>query len=443
MKPRPSLVHEKLNHMHTKRLTTLLTCLFLACACQIFGQEAVPIQSQQNHIRTVQLAPVSGPAAPPFVSLSGEPLRLSFDLVGDQAPHCFLRFQHCTFDWFPSPDLEPADFMDGFQEPAVEVREASFGTKVNYTHYEAVFPNDLTRFTKSGNYIVQVIDPARPDAPLLTKRFVLYEHLSSFTTQLREPPQLEEIRTHQAIDFTLHSGEYPLLDAYEALQVVVVQNGFWSHALAGLVPRFVRGAEIDFRTADLANFPGGNTWRFADLKSLRFVSQGVARIEEGERFWHFYLEADERRAYKTFDARPDINGRFIIHNDQFEGATESDYVMAHFRHPVAAEYPGDLYLVGAFSAGQLDDAYKLQWDDAQQQYEATVMLKQGYYNYMYAFVPNLRRSRPSASPLPDWYAAAEGNHHVAGNRYDFFAYYWDIEGYDRVIGHEVLESGAR
>jgi hypothetical protein len=102
-----------------------------------------------------------------------------------------------------------------------------------------------------------------------------------------------------------------------------------------------------------------------------------------------------------------------------------------------------LYVVGAFSAGQLNDAYKLRWDAGQQLYTTTLMLKQGYYNYMYAFVPNLRRNRLPASPLPDWFSAAEGNHHTAGNRYDFFSYYWDIEGYDRVIGHKVLESGAR
>lgn len=443
MKPRPSLVHEKLNHMHTKRLTTLLAHLFLVHIGLVHGQDPVPVLAHDDHIRTVQLAPLSSPTAPPFVSLRGDALQLSFDRLGDQAPHYFLRFQHCTFDWYPSPDLEATDCIDGFQEPPVEVREASFGTKVGYTHYQATFPNEMTRFTKSGNYIVEVLDPARPEEPVLTTRFVLYEHLATFEAQLREPPQLEEIRTHQAIDFTLKAESYPLLDAYEALQVTVVQNGFWSHALTGLVPRFVRGAEVDFRTADLANFPGGNTWRFADLKSLRFVSQGVARIEEGERFWHVYLEQDDRRAYKTFDARPDINGGFIIHNDQFEGATESDYVMAHFRHPVASPYPGDLYVVGAFSAGQIDEAHRLQWNPGQQQYEATIMLKQGYYNYMYAFVPNVRRNRMSTTPLPDWFAAAEGNHHTAGNRYDFFAYYWDIEGYDRVIGHEVLENGAR
>lgn len=407
------------------------------------GQDPMPVQRAMTDVRTIQLAPVGSPLAPPFVPLEGGQLRLSFDWLGEQAPHFFLRFQHCTFDWYPSPDLEVGDFLEGFQEPAMATRAASFGTKVSYTHYQTDFPNDLTRFTKSGNYTVEVIDPAAPDQPVLTTRFVLFESLASFSAELREPPQLDQIRSHQALDFTLQANEYPLADAHDALQVVVLQNGFWTLGLSGLVPRFVRGSEVDFRTADLANFPGGNAWRFADLKSLRFVSQGVARIEEGDRFWHFDLTPDNRRAYKTFDARPDINGAFVVHNDQFEGATESDYIMAHFHHEVDAPYPGNLFVLGGFSGGLCQTTNQMQWNAQQKRYDANILLKQGYYNYMYAFQPHLRSRNAEGQVLNDWFGAVEGNHHMAGNRYDFFAYYWDLDGYDRVIGHEVLEVAGR
>lgn len=407
------------------------------------AQEPYPVSHASDNIRTLQLAPVGTPLAPAIVSLSDGQLHLSFDRLGDESPHYFLRFRHCTFDWYPSPDLDPSDFLDGFQEPAMDVREASFGTKVSYSHYAATFPNDMTKFTKSGNYVVEVLDPDAPDDPVLQTRFVLFESLTSTEITLREPPQLDQIRTHQALDFTLNAQEYPLTDAYEALQMVVIQNGFWPLSLVGITPRFVRGREIDFRTADMANFPGGNTWRAADLKSLRFISQGVNSIEEGERFWHIYLKSDERRAYKTFVARPHIGGAFAIHNDQFEGATESDYVMAHFEHEVAQPYPGAVYLVGDFSQGTCDEKHRMQWNESRQVYEANLLLKQGYYNYLYAHDSPVKSPRGDRNLIPDWFATIEGNHHVADNRYDVLAYYWDMAGYDRVIGHALLQVGQR
>ena len=85
----------------------------------------------------------------------------------------------------------------------------------------------------------------------------------------------------------------------------------------------------------------------------------------------------------------------------------------------------------------------MQWNAQQKRYDANILLKQGYYNYMYAFQPHLRSRNAEGQVLNDWFGAVEGNHHMAGNRYDFFAYYWDLDGYDRVIGHEVLEVAGR
>lgn len=405
------------------------------------AQSPFPVHKISEHVHCLQLYPTGAPLSSPFIPLEQGQLTLEFDDLSGTSPMYYLRFKHCTFDWYASPNAMVGDFLEGFQEPAVEEVEASFGTKINYTHYRTTFPNDLTRFTRSGNYIVEIIDPREPKSPVAQARFVIYEDLVSLSGGVVDSPQLDEVRSHQALEFTLNTQGYPVQDPYEALQVAVLQNGFWSLQLRSLPPRFVRGQEVDYRTADLANFPGANSWRFADLKSLRFVSQGVQSIEEGDRFWHIGLEPDERRAYKVFDAVTDINGAFMIHNDRFDAATQSDYVMASFVHPTREPYPGPVYLFGAFSGGMLNERFRMQWNSGRSRYEAEILLKQGYYNYLLACPAPFKDQAPEPPTLlpEDLFSVIEGGHRLTGNRYDVFAYYWDIAGYDRVIGYAGME----
>jgi hypothetical protein len=60
-------------------------------------------------------------------------------------------------------------------------------------------------------------------------------------------------------------------------------------------------------------------------------------------------------------------------------------------------------------------------------YEKLILLKQGYYNYMYMVVDENDR-------IGD-ITALEGNHAEASNEFAIFAYHYNINlGYDRVVG---------
>ena len=77
------------------------------------------------------------------------------------------------------------------------------------------------------------------------------------------------------------------------------------------------------------------------------------------------------------------------------------------------------------------------WNPETGHYEASLLLKQGYYNYEYRVRPELDRGKLDYAILqaePSNIAAIEGSHALADTPYMCLVYYWDMNGFDRVIG---------
>jgi hypothetical protein len=71
----------------------------------------------------------------------------------------------------------------------------------------------------------------------------------------------------------------------------------------------------------------------------------------------------------------------------------------------------------------------MKWNDSKSAYESKLLLKQGYYNFIYLVKDaNARESEIGMT------ADIEGNHFATDNLYTIFVYYADFEGYDRVVG---------
>lgn len=398
-------------------------------------------------LHSCKLHPSGTPNAHPIVPLNNGKLTLSFDDFSASLRTLEIRWKHCTFDWYDSPDLSSNDYVAGFSSLSFEQVEASFNTKTPYTHYATSFPNDLMSFTKSGNYIVEVYDSAEPQKPLAQLRFVLYESLIGIEMDVHESSIIRDQRTHQEVDLALmHSSErYAIQDAYDALQVVLLQNGRWETAIMGLEPQFVRGEEVTFNPTGDQSFAGGNSWRFTDLKSLRFASLGIQRImDEGDR-WHAYLEPDESRSYEFLKARPDIDGHYVISNELQDDATGGDYVWAHFSLKAFEErLHEDIYIYGELSQWTYLETHRMRWNEQTRRYEAKLFLKQGYYNYEYRIRPSLDRGKNDFASLqsqPSNVAAIEGSHARSDTPYMCIVYYWDFQGFDRVIGFAQAKPG--
>ena len=182
-------------------------------------------------------------------------------------------------------------------------------------------------WTRSGNYCIEVFDPSYPDEVKIRKRFVVYEELCKIDGRVAEPIEVSQKRSHQEVLFSVFEENYSLIDPYSNLHVSVLQNGRWDNAISSIPPRFIKGKELDYSNVGYV-FPGGNSYRFADLKSLSFTARGIAGIRQGEMTFHHLLTPSERRTYKYHNTRPDINGRFVISNDRFDAHAGSDYTLS-------------------------------------------------------------------------------------------------------------------
>ena len=433
-----------------RTLLTLVYIMFVTIlTAQVEGVDIpFPISHASASIHTVQLHPVGIPTAHPMIALNGGQLNLSFDDFDPEYRSLEYRVQHCTFDWYASPDLEASDYIAGFPTQSFATIESSFNTKTPYTHFATTFPNEMMQFSKSGNYVLEVYNPSNPDRILVQIRFVVYESLIDIEMAVKPSSVIRNQRTHQEVDLALmHSQDrYPIVDAYDALQTVLLQNGRWETAQLGLEPQFVMGEEITYNPTGDQCFKGGNTWRFTDLKSLRFASMGLERIVDEGRHWHAYLEVDEPRPFAFLKVQQDLDGHFVIANELQDDATGSDYIWAHFRLKTFEErLREDVYIYGEISNWSYPESHRMIWNAESRCYEAELFLKQGYYNYEYRVRPSNDRGRNDAATLltaPSDVEPIEGSHALADTPYQCIVYYWDFEGYDRVIGLAQSKPGS-
>ena len=131
---------------------------------------------------------------------------------------------------------------------------------------------------------------------------------------------------------------------------------------------------------------------------------------------HVFLIPDISRRYTQYLTQQDINGRYFISNDLYSNYnTESEYYYVHFSLKSDPIAEGAVYLIGNFTNYQISPKYKIQYNYENGQFELTLLLKQGYYNYAYALVPN------QTNNLKISYF--EGNHSETENEYQGLIYY--------------------
>ncbi|MNE98515.1 hypothetical protein D3C80_1970330 [compost metagenome] len=95
---------------------------------------------------------------------------------------------------------------------------------------------------------------------------------------------------------------------------------------------------------------------------------------------------------------------------------DADYTRTHFAlkdtPPTTA---GDYYLFGKLTDYQIKDDYKLGFNEVTRRMETQQLIKQGYYDFCYAFVPN---GQSAADVCP-----VEGCHFETDNIYTIFVYF--------------------
>ncbi len=393
----------------------------------------------KSYIQAVELSRVGFELADPIITLNtDETFHSGFDDLQGSVKQYYYKVQHCNADWEKS-DIWVNEYLEGPEEGQIENFESSFNTRTTYTHYEFQFPNDRFIIKKSGNYVLRVFyrDQNGNEINAYTRRFLVVDPKVSVNAKITRAGTSDDYETKQEIDFVINTSGYRIDAPYQDIKVVILQNWRWDNALTNLKPYMVRNDVLDYSFDNGTNlFDGNNQFRRFDLKSLKFLSEKVREITFNDTVFIVKLWPSEKRTYKEYAADDDINGKFLLKTDDEPTVSNyGEYAIVKFFLPYEAPIvEGNLYVGGGFNGWQYTPENKMDYNYRLKGYEANILFKQGYYNYLYVMLPNNSKTGDAT-----W---VEGNHSETRNSYTILVYHRTRgELYDELIGSGNFEYG--
>jgi len=418
-----------------KKLLILIFFLSSGICLTLAQEEFLDDKCFSDKVRGIKLHRAEWNLSYPIVSMnSDEKLILHFDLLGNNTETYYYTFIHCDKEWRQS-DIYPADYLEGFAENQIEDYQMSFNTTTNYIHYSLTFPNRDINFRYSGNYIVKIYPMGEPDNPVLTKRFMISENQVSILADPQRPKNTRDYSSGQQVDFTVDYPGIQIRDPYRTIFASVLQNGRWDNAKTLLKPDFIGDNQLVFN--DLSGkliFDAGHEFRYFDIKSLRYQTEFVRSVEHQSGKYHVYLMHSDDRSDNQYFYHQDFNGKyFTAIQEGRDHEVEADYVYVYFTLPSDSPVKGDVYIYGSLSNWGLNDNNKMSYNQATQQYECSMLLKQGWYNYVFA-VADKQGKLLADQPF-------ESNHFETENDYLVLVYLSEpMDRYDRLIGTKVVNT---
>ena len=400
--------------------------LLLVLTLQLVSQEDYVNDNQMRYedwtykpyIKTAQLHESSFDANPAILKFNGsEQLELSFDDLEADKKSYSIGFIHCDANWEPS-NLMNSEFMNAFYDANIINFSFSTNTIQKYTHYAILFPQSNLQFTKTGNYIVFVYEDNDKDKIVLTKRFMIYEDKVTVVANVRQAIGNDEQYEKQHIDFNVINSQYELTNPFTDMKVIITQNNRWDNAVNNIKPTFTEPRQLTYSLDDKSTFNGGNEFRYFDSRSLRTYTERVADITRDSLYkYHITLKTDELRTFKNYSFYNDLNGGFLIKNQDLatNPDTEADYAWIHFFLPYDTQTSGNFYVLGKLTEWRLNKTNRMTYNYKKMGYECDLFIKQGYYNYTYVFLADQKKAGDET--------LSEGNHWETENDYTIYVYH--------------------
>ncbi len=406
----------------------MLLCLL--CVADVWAQGS---RVFTDRIRSLQVVANDNPLAAPVVMLGGRNhICVSFDEMSHEYHRYIYKVEHCNADWTPSTEIFESDYLEGFNGQPIENYEKSFNTTILYTHYSLCLPNADVRLKLSGNYRLRVYadeEDADPDAPLLEACFSLVDPQIGIAAEVSSNTDIDFNRAHQQVSFSLNYAALNVADPHRELRTVVMQNRRTDNCVVNPKPNIRTASGIEFTHNRSLIFEGGNECHKFEILDVQGPAMGVDRIEWFDPAYHATLYEDHPAQNYTYTEDQD-GGRIIRNEDNVDNATACEYLFVHFTLRRPRLPGGDVYVNGTW-ADAFDDAHRMRYNDVEGVYEAALLLKQGYYNYRYLFVPE-GSTRGTG-------VGTDGSFYQTENDYAIYVYHRPQGGrYDRLVGYRQL-----
>lgn len=384
--------------------------------------------SRTEQINTLRMIVAGDWERPPVVEMtSDETIAFSFDEMSHQYRRFTYRIQHCNALWEPSDILE-SDYLDGFNDQPIDDWENSLNTTFDYTHYRLTIPNDEVKLKLSGNYRLSICEDGREVAYF---KFCLSEGMPLLSASVTDNTDIDTRESHQQVGLEVNYSSLRVRDHTKDLYTVVMQNGRTDNAVLNPAPTYNAGNKLTYEHCRELIFPAGNEFRRFEIVNMYDYFMNVDRIAFHDPFYHATLMQDTRRHAYKFDH--DHNGRYLIrYNQASDNDTEADYLFVHFNLASERLTGGRMYVYGHFSGGNLTTKYEMEYNPQERAYQASILLKQGAYDYQYLWVPDGETAGETKHAEGDWYET--------GNEYLILLYYRERGSrYDRLVSQLVYE----
>ena len=413
----------------------MVLCAIAVSCCESVYAQVVTDSNWREDVKTVTLYKNGVEGERPVLVLGSEDrLLLRFDVLGAEVEGYRYKIQHCDSRW-QVDEMEPYEYMNGFEEGPINNYNSSFTTLTDYVNYYEYIPLQYSQFLISGNYVVTVTRQDEPDSVLLTRRFCVVEGSLKADVSVGVPYDNVSIFERREVDVALKENrDYrgnmlpPTLNpAY--FRVVVQQNGRTDNMRELPFGGYESGV-LCYRYKNENVFEGGNTFRYFDISNIRTAMYNVVQIEEYGGEWYAMLRPLEDRSGKSFITEQTLNGGMKVNVwDRTNKQTEADYVYVNFMLPMRSPFMnGSVYVVGELTQWKLDEGSRMEYDPEMKAYRLRLLLKQGYYAYQLLFVPT-GESRGLTETL-------EGNHYEMPNDYRVYVYYRGLnDRYDRLVAY--------
>ena len=391
-----------------------LILLFLAC---------YQTGNTQN-IKTIQLRPKHSTNQFAAIVKLGDVLQLSFDDLDADNKDYQYKIEHMTYDWKPS-NLSSNQYIDGFDENEIINISNSFNTLQPYTHYSVDIPNQNTIITKSGNYLISILNDDYE--VVFSRRCVFYENITTVGVAVFRSRNTEDNNQKQTVQFSINHSNLTINNPYQEIKVSLFQNYNFITAIKNIQPKFIKPQQLLYNHTLQTNFWGGNEYLNFDSKHIRSTSLNISKVERKE-LYHSYLYTNEQRASNNYSYNPDINGQFVVRTIETNNPnTEADYSMVHFSLDAFEPFENkDVFVYGAFNNYQLSEENKMKYNATNEIYKTSIKLKQGFYNY--SFITLDKEKNINLNEV-------DGSFYQTENEYTVIVYYKPFgEIYDRVIG---------
>jgi len=410
------------------RLLYIAAILFAPTLCTAQVQQEV---APPYNIKTAYFSKGDG-SKYPFFRL-GENFTFAFDdLFGNEANY-YYSLTHCNYDWTPS-QLSVNEYIEGFEGQRIQNYENSFNTLQIYSRYSLTFPNKFTRITKTGNYILKILNDDRE--VVFSRRFIVFEDQVAVPLQIKRSRTLDNIEEKHNLDFSVRTNNLIFQSPLQNVKVALYQNARFDNAIYNIRPQYTIGNDLIYRYDKETQFWAGNEYHYFENKDIRNAVNNVLRITGGE-IYNTILYTNEARGSKPYTFFPDVNGDFVISNINLSVTNpnlEADYTWVFFTLSAPAFYEKkDIYIGGLFNNYAKTAEYKMDYNAERAVYEKALMIKQGFTNYMYTVA--------DARGKVDGKNAIDGNYYQTENDYHVFVYYRENnERYDRVVGMGYANS---